>query len=145
MKQKFEKFLKSPWGLEIWLACPPSPSAQADGRRGNKTIFRSKKSGVAGLLDFIKKHDRKYEGMIIFDKIVGQGAALLAAYLKAKEVWGKTGSKLAAKNLRKFKIKFHFHKTVPNILNKQKKDICPLEKLSFKRSPEEFYRCLISK
>ena len=92
MKKQFEKFLKSPWGLEI--------------RQGSKTIFRSKKSGVLGLLDFIKKHGRKYKRMVIFDKIVGQGAALLAAYLKAKEVYGKTGSELAAKNLRKFKIKF---------------------------------------
>jgi len=83
--------------------------------------------------------------VVIFDKIVGQGVAMLAVYLKAREVWGKTGSKLAAKKLRKFKIKFHFHKTVPNILNKKKTDLCPLEKLSFKRTPEEFYRCLVEK
>ena len=131
MKKEFEKFLNSSWGLEIWL--------------GNKIIFRSKKSGVAGLLDFIKKHGRRHRGAVIFDKIVGRGVAMLAAYLKAKEVWGKTGSRLAAKNLRKFKIKFHFYKTVPNILNKKKTDLCPLEKLSFKRTPEEFYRCLAEK
>ena len=131
MQQRFERFLKSSWGLEIWL--------------GDRIIFRSKKSGVVGLLDFIKKHGRRHKGIVVFDKVVGQGAALLAAYLKAKEVWGKTGSRLAAKNLKKFKIKFYFKKTVLNILDKQKKDLCPLEKISFQKKPEEFYSFLIKK
>ncbi|OGZ23963.1 MAG: hypothetical protein A2896_01320 [Candidatus Nealsonbacteria bacterium RIFCSPLOWO2_01_FULL_43_32] len=141
MKQKFEKFLKSSWGLEIWLACPPK-SRLAGRRRGN-LIFRSKKAGVAGLLAFIQKHDKKYSNLVIFDKIVGRGAALLAAYLKAKEIYGKTGSKLAAKSLRKYKIKFYSQKTVPNILNRDQTGLCPFEKLSLGKTPEKFYKCLI--
>jgi len=125
MKKQFERFLKTAWGLEVWA--------------GEKMVFRSKKAGVAGLLAFINKYDRKYKNLVIFDKIVGQGVALLAAYLKVKMVYGKTGSKLAAKSLRKYKIKFYFHKTVPNILNKKKIDLCPLEKLSFLKTPKEFY------
>ena len=128
MKKQLKEFLKNSWGLEIWAK--------------DKMVYRSKKSGVMGLLDFIEKHGRRYKGVVIFDKIVGQGAALLAAYLGAEEVYGKTGSSLAAKNLKKFKINFYFQKTVPNILDKDKKDLCPLEKLSFSRSPEEFYNRL---
>lgn len=130
MRRQFEKFLKSSWGLEIWTE--------------EKVIFRSKKSGVKGLLDFIKKYNKRGRGIIIFDKIVGQGAALLAAYLKVKAVYGKTGSKLAAKTLRKFKIKFYFQEICANILNKEKTDLCPLEKLSFSKTPEEFYNSLLS-
>lgn len=125
MKKQFEKFLKTAWGLEVWAE--------------NEIIFRSKKSGVLGLLDFIKKHGRKHKNIVIFDKIVGQGVALLAAYLRAKEVYGKTGSRLAAKSLKGYKIKFYFHKTVPNILNKKKTDLCPIEKLSFTKTPKQFY------
>ena len=44
IKKEFEKFLKSPFGLEIWS--------------GEKIVFRSKKTGVRGLLDFIKKKKR---------------------------------------------------------------------------------------
>ncbi|MFH1841413.1 MAG: DUF1893 domain-containing protein [Candidatus Nealsonbacteria bacterium] len=128
MKKQFERFLSSSFGLEVWSE--------------RKLVFKSKKSGVKGLLDFIKKHGRRYKEIVIFDKIVGQGVALLAAYLRALEVFGKTGSKLAAKSLRKHKIKFYFKKTVENILNKENTDLCPLEKISFKKSPEEFYKIL---
>ncbi len=131
MKQKFEKFLKSSWGLELWL--------------GNEIIFRSKKSGVRGLLDFISEQGEKREGIIIFDKIVGQAVALLAAYLKAKEVYGVTGSELATKALGKYKIKFYFSETVPKILNQDKTGPCPMEKLSIDKTPEEFYKCLINR
>jgi len=131
VKQKFEEFIKSGWGLELWL--------------GNEIIFRSKKSGVQGLLDFINTHGAQYEGVVIFDKIVGQAVAYLAAYLKAKEVYGVTGSKLAAAALNKFCIEFHFQNTVSNILNRDKTDLCPMEKLSVDKTPEEFYNALKSK
>ena len=130
MQKKFEQFLKSSWGLELWL--------------GDETIFRSKKSGVLGLLDFINKQGEKHEGIIIFDKIAGQAAALLAAYLKAKEVYGAMGSELAVEAFKKYKIKFYLAKTVPNILNRDKTDLCPMEKLSIDKTPEEFYKCLIN-
>ena len=129
MQKQFKRFLKSAWELEVWA--------------GERIIFRSKKAGVAGLLAFIQKHDKKYSNLVIFDKIVGRGAALLAAYLKAKEIYGKTGSKLAAKSLRKYKIKFYSQKTVPNILNRDQTGLCPFEKLSLGKTPEKFYKCLI--
>jgi len=125
MKDWFEKFLKSSFELEIWS-------------RG-KIIFRSKKPGIKGLIDFIKKYGSRFKDLIVFDKIVGQGVALLAAYLKTKEVYGKTGSKLAVKTLKKFKIKFYFKKIVPKILNKKRDNLCPIERLSSKKIPKEFY------
>lgn len=128
MRKSFKKFISSSWGLEIW-------------RRG-EIIFRSKKLGVKGLLDFIIEHGRRHRNLVIFDKIVGQGAALLAVYLGVKEVYGAVGSKLAAEVLRKYKIKFCFQQTIPCILNKNKTDICPIEKLSLDKTPEKFYYCL---
>ncbi len=129
MKQKFEEFLKSVWELEVWT--------------GGRIIFRSQKSGVGGLLDFVIEQGEKHEGIIIFDKIVGQAVALLAAYLKAREVYGDVGSEFAIKALEKYKIKFYFQKTFPNILNRDKTGLCPFEKLSLGKTPQEFYNCLI--
>lgn len=117
------------WGLKVWS--------------GEKLIFRSKKSGVRGLLDFIMKHGQKYKNLVIFDKVVGRGAALLAIYLKTKELYGTCGSKLAAKVLREHKVKFYFEKTVPNILNRTKDGLCPFEQLSLSKTPKEFYNCLL--
>lgn len=125
MKNHFEKFLKSSFGLEIWSA--------------KKIVFRSRKEGIKGLVDFIKKYNYRFKDLIIFDKTLGQGAALLSVYLKVKAVYGKTGSKLAGETLKKFKIKFYFQKIIPNILNKKGDDLCPIEKLSLKKKPKEFY------
>ena len=137
--------MKSSWGLELWLgdklACPPK---LGELRRGIP-IFRSKKSGVRGLLDFINERREPCRNLVVFDKIVGRGAALLAAYLKAKEVYGGTGSEFGARVLEKYKIKFHFRKTVPNILNRDKTALCPFEKLSLDKTPKEFYNCLENK
>ncbi len=128
MEEQFKRFLISAWELEVWA--------------GERIISRSKKAGVAGLLAFIQKYDKKYKDLVIFDKIVGRGAALLVAYLKAKAVYGALGSKLAVQALKKFKIEFYFKKTVPNILNRDKTGLCPFEKLSLNKTPEEFYNCL---
>jgi len=128
MKNNFKNFLKSKFNLEIWAE--------------NKIIFRSKKKGIKGFLDFIKKPKKKFKNLIVFDTKVGNAVALLCVFIKAKEVYGKIGSKIAKKTLKKFKIKFYFLKTIPFILNKEKKDFCPLEKLSILKNPKAFYKLL---
>jgi hypothetical protein len=128
MKKYFSEFLKSSWQLEIWS--------------DKKRVYWSKKSGVKGLLDFIKKHKRRFKKLIIFDKKIGNAAALLFVYLKTEEVFGAIGSRLAKKTLRKYKIRFYFKKTIPNILNKKRNSICLFEKKSLNKKPEEFYKSL---
>ncbi len=125
MDKKFEKFIKSDFGLEIYSK--------------EKLIFRSKKEGIIGLLGFIKKKKKSVKDLTIFDKKVGNAVALLSVYIKAKEVFGVVGSKAAGKTFKKFKIKFHFKKTIARILNEKGTDICPLEKLSLLKTPKEFY------
>ena len=96
IKKLFEKFIKSDFGLEIWS--------------GGKIISRSKKSGIQGLLEFIKKNRKLSKDLIIFDKKVGNAVALLCVYLKAKEVYGVVGSKTAEETLKKAGIKYLFFK-----------------------------------
>lgn len=127
----FENFLKSSYELKILS--------------GKKVVFVSKKGGVQGLMDFIEKYGRKSKGLVIFDKIVGRGAALLAVYLKTEEVYGKIGSEPAIKALKRFSIAFHFEEVVPNVLNKDKTGMCPIEKLSVGKTPELFYKLIKEK
>jgi len=132
MPKEFESFAQGRFALEI--------------RQKGKIIFRSKEEGVGGLLTFIQKHGQsRYRDLIIFDRIIGRAAALLFAYLKAKEVYGVIGSKAAARALKKFKIKFYFKKTVIGILNKRKTGPCPMEKLSRVKTPKELYNLLMQR
>lgn len=124
VRKQFEKFVAGGFGLEIWS--------------GKRVVFQSKKEGIKGLAEFIRKHGQRFQNLTVFDKKVGNAVALLCAYLKVKEVYGVVGSELAGKTFKKFKIRFLFLKTIPNILNKTETDICPIEKLSFLKTPEEF-------
>lgn len=128
LQKKFEKFLKSNWELNIFS--------------GEKIIFRSKKSGINGLLDFLLENNKKYKNIIVFDKVVGRAVALLMIYMNAKEVYGGVGSKSAGIILNKYKVKFYFNETCRNILNKNKTDLCPMEKLAKGKSPQKFYNSL---
>ena len=149
---EFKKFAESQFGLEIRstpLETCAGHRTQPHELRGmfltgskNKVIFRSKKENIFGLLEFIKKYGRRCQNLIVFDKKIGNAIALLCAYLKVKEVYGFIGSKPAKKTLKKFKIKFYFSKTIPYILNQKGTDICPMEKLSFSKTPEMFLAAL---
>jgi hypothetical protein len=128
MLKRFEEFAKSDFTLQIFLE--------------KEIIFQSKEEGVSGLMKFIEKYGRQNNDVVIFDKVVGNAAALLFAFLGAKEVFSVMGSQPAEKTLGKFKIKFYFQKTIPNILNRDETDLCPFEKRSLLKTPEEFYNCL---
>jgi len=128
MVKEFKKFINGKNLLQIWS--------------GRKIVFESNKRGIDGPSEFIRKYNKRFADLIIFDTKVGNAAALLFAYLGAKEVYSLVGSEAAKKTLESFKIKFHFEKTIPNILNRDETDICPLEKLSFGKAPREFYEVL---
>lgn len=128
LKREFKKFLESDLELQIFSQ--------------NKIIYESKESGVRGLLDFLKTDYRQYENISVFDKVVGRAAAFLTILLDAKEIYGAVGSESAAEALDDWGIKYHFEKAIPNILDRDKADICPMEKLSEGKTPEEFYKAL---
>lgn len=128
MENEFKKFVNSGQELEIW--------------NDGQMVFKSDKKMVGGLLEFIGNGGSRFNNLIIFDKRAGNAVALLCAHLRAKEIYAVIGSKAAIKTLQDFKIKFHFSKTIANILNKTGDDICPLEKLSFAKTPEQFLKCV---
>lgn len=77
--------------------------------------------------------------IIIFDKVIGNAVALLSVKAGSKAVYSPLGSSLAVKTLRNYGIRYQFIQTVPYIQNRNQDDMCPMEKLSINKSPEEFY------
>lgn len=106
--------------------------------KGDRQLFTSNKRGILPLLEYIETFVPHHKQIIIFDKIVGNAAALLSVKAASKEVHSPLGSELAAKTLSKYGIKYNFTKTVPYIQNRGKYDACPMERLSVGKSPEEF-------
>jgi hypothetical protein len=107
-----------------------------------KLIFKSKKDRLIPLLEYIDTFVPQVQGVVIFDRIVGNAAALLLKKALCLEIYSPLGSEIAAQTLSEQGIKYHFSRTVPHIANKAGDDICPMEKLSLGKSSEEFFQAL---
>jgi len=71
---------------------------------------------------------------------MGNAAALLSVKANCREVYSPLGSELAVKTLEKYNIEYHLTEIVPYIIRDDGKGMCPMEKLSIGKGPEEFYR-----
>ncbi len=105
--------------------------------RGEKLIFSSQKERLIPMMEYMARHET--QPVIIFDKVMGNAAACLAVKANAEEVFSPLGSKLGIKTLKMNRIKYHLDKVVPYIMRDDGQDMCPMEKLSMGKTPEEFY------
>jgi hypothetical protein len=107
-----------------------------------KIIFKSRGERLSPLLDYIDRFVPQVKDVVIFDRIVGNAAALLFKKAYCREVYSPLGSEFAVQTLSEQGIKYHFSRTVPYILNQAGDDICPMEKLSLGKNTEEFFQHL---
>ena len=105
-----------------------------------RVIFETKSQGVSGFLLAIEKFGKGLVASSVADKIVGAAAAMLCAHSKVASVFAVTISEEGMKVLEDNSILYEFESRVPNILNYDKTDICPFEKLAAgSREPKEAY------
>ncbi len=107
-----------------------------------KRVFVSDKKLLVPLLEYIATGTVMVNKPIILDKVVGNAAALLIIQANAGAVFSILGSELAGNTLDMNRIRYRFTKTVPTIMATNRKDICPMEKLSLGKNPQEFYDLL---
>lgn len=124
-RKRFEEFIAGRDNLHVYYQ--------------ERLLFSSREEGIAPLMDYIERFVPGVSGVLIFDRIVGNAAALLLKIALCHEVWSPLGSEAAARTLEAFGIRYHFVERVPYILSRQGSDMCPLEKLSLGKAPEEFY------
>lgn len=110
-----------------------------------KVIFETKSQGIGSFLRANEKFGKKLVTSSVADKIVGAAAAMLCAYSEVSSVFAITISKEGIRMLEDNNIIYQFENQVPNILNHDKNDICPFEKIAIdSRSPKEAYTKLKS-
>jgi len=120
----FQKFLMSSDSLHVYEA--------------SKLIFTSDKAGLLPLLEYINRFSPFHQRVTIIDKIMGNGAALLSVLANCQEVYSPLGSQLALSTLDKYHISYHITNVVPYIRKTLGGEMCPMEKLSLHKDPEEF-------
>jgi len=112
---------------------------------GERLIFSSSKDRLLPLLEYIDRFTPHHQQVVIFDKIMGNAAAVLLIKADCQEVHSPLGSQLAIKTLNKYGIKYYFTEIVPYIQKPGGEDMCPMEKMSIGKGPEEFYEVMRSK
>lgn len=111
--------------------------------QGDKLVFSSRKDRLLPLMEYLGRFAPEHPGVVIFDKIIGNAAALLAVKAQCREAFSPLGSELAVQTLEKYGITYHFTRTVPTIQRVDGEGMCPMEKLSIGKEPEEFYQIML--
>lgn len=107
--------------------------------QNDKLLFSSKKDRVIPLLEYIDRFADQHREVVIFDKIMGNAAALLSVKANASEVYSPLGSQLAVITLDRYDIKHHLNQITDFIRKPASEEMCPMERLSIDKEPEEFY------
>ena len=112
--------------------------------KDGKLVFSSGQDRLLPLLEYIDRLAPHHQQVVIFDKIMGNAAALLSVEASCREVYSPLGSQLAIKTLDRYGIKYHITKIIPYIQKSNEEDMCPMEKLSIDKEPAEFYEAIKS-
>jgi hypothetical protein len=113
--------------------------------RGSKLVFSSKKDRLLPLMEYIAAREVGRDPVLVYDKVMGNAAALLAVVAGAVGVFSPLGSGLAIKTLEQYGIRYRLEKVVPFIVRDDGQAMCPMEQLSLGKSPDEFYEIMKTK
>ena len=105
-------------------------------------LFASEKDGLLPLVEYLDTSDRP-DNVVIMDRVTGNAAALLSVMADCVEIHSPLGSEIAIGTLGKYSITYHFGETVPYIQRPNSEEMCPMEKLSLEKNPEEFYQAFL--
>jgi len=95
---------------------------------GEIVVFHNQ--GVKDLFNLVSTQRNMLEGAYVADRVIGRGAALLLVIGHVNQVFAQLISEQAVKVLQAAEIKTDFANMVPNIINREGSDICPVEKLT---------------
>jgi hypothetical protein len=98
--------------------------------KDGEIVFTSKEKGIKPIYTAVKEFNEKLKGASAADRVVGKAAAMLYVHGNIKEFYTELISEAAVKILKQGNIIFTYTKEVPYIKNRNKTDMCPVEKLS---------------
>lgn len=98
--------------------------------KDGKLIFKSQEKGIKPMYTLATKMKEISKGASIADRVIGKGAAMLCKYIDVKEVYGQLISINAIEVLEEASIIYSYESTCPYIKNRDKTDLCPIEKIA---------------
>lgn len=95
-----------------------------------KIVAQSLDKGIKPIYDVYTKNFDNLKGASVADRITGKAAAMLLAEGKIAGIYSDLISEAAVKILEENRIKVKYGERVDCILNRDKTDMCPIEKIS---------------
>ena len=117
----------SPSGYEQALQKIKNDDASAVLVKDNLMVAQGHGKGIRPLMDLHDKWPELLEDASLIDKVIGRAAAFIAIDGKARTVYGELMSQEAFDLLQKNHIPATYGKLVPQILNRHKNGLCPME------------------
>ena len=93
--------------------------------------------GVKDLFNLVATRQQVLEGASVADRVIGRGAALLLVLGRIERVFAQLISSQAVQVFQDADIRVDYETIVPNIINRDGTDICPVEKLTMSISQPE--------
>ncbi|MCD6491437.1 MAG: DUF1893 domain-containing protein [Candidatus Njordarchaeia archaeon] len=99
--------------------------------KNKKIIYKSEKQGIIPLIEALEMPNKlALENSIIADRITGKAAALLFALIKPQFLFTIVISRQAKTFLENIGLSFRYERLVEKIMNRDKTDVCPFEKIT---------------
>jgi len=133
-----KKISSKPWSMRVF----DDFMASSDSLRvyhSRKLIFSSTRETLLPLVEYLDGCRSYRRQVVIYDKIVGNAAALLSVLANCREIYSPLGSQLAVATLGRYCVAYHLAEIIPYIRKSDSPSMCLMEKLSIGMEPEEFY------
>lgn len=98
--------------------------------KDGKLIYKSNEKGIKPIYTLATEMMEVMNNASIADKVIGKGAAILCNYMGVKDVYGQLMSTNAIDFLEGAGIIYSYDKSCCHIENRDRSDLCPIEKLS---------------
>ena len=98
--------------------------------KNGKLLYKSKEKGIKPMYILATEMKEICSGGSIADRVIGKGAAMLCKYIGTKEIYAQLISNSAIEVLKEGNIIYSYDKICPYIRNRDKTDLCPIEKIA---------------
>lgn len=108
--------------------------------KNGQVLFSTNSHRISGFIGAIEKLDSQLNGASVADRVAGKAIALLCVYAKIKQVYAEVLSRKAQSIFEENGVSIEWKQLVDNVLDTNKADVCPFEKLAADISnPEDSY------
>lgn len=111
--------------------------------KDDEILYESQASRLKPLFECLVIHGEKMQDAVVIDKVIGRAAAMLCVVAQVKCVITPLASETAKEMLEENNIPLYAETMIPTILNNDKTDLCPMEKMSLNAAtPQDFFKHL---